>query len=191
MDAGSIPAAGARGGESGGSKLCILCSMRFWLDTEFDDGGREVELISLGVVAEDGREFYAISTDFDPATVKPWVRENVLPHLEPRDSAVWKPLSAIAAEFLNFVGGEPAEFWSLIATYDWYLLTRLLFGGLDDLPSNWPFECWDLHQWAWHLGDPPRPSDEGLKHHALADAHRHRRIFEFLAEYERRKHQTA
>ena len=37
---------------------------------------------------------------------------------------------------IAFVGDEPAEFWSLIATYDWYLVTRLLFGGLDRLPSN-------------------------------------------------------
>ncbi len=163
--------------------------MRFWLDTEFDDAGDEVELISLGAVAEDGREFYAISTAFDPATVKPWVREHVLPHLEPRDSPVWKSPSSIAEEFLEFVGNEPAEFWSFIATYDWYLLTRLLFGGLDDLPRNWPFECWDLHQWAWHLGNPPLPSRDGLVHHALADAHYHRRVYEALAEYDRTREQ--
>ena len=161
--------------------------MKFWIDTEFDDSGPEVELISLGAVAEDGREFYAISTDFNPAIVKPFVKENVLPHLEPRDSSVWKPVSVISAEFLAFVGQEPAEFWGFIATYDWYLLTQLLFGGLDGLPSNWPFECWDLHQWAWQLGNPELPLDDGLIHHSLSDAHLHRKIYEFLAEHERKK----
>ena len=98
---------------------------------------------------------------------------------------MWKSPSAIASEFLAFVGDEPAEFWSLIATYDWYLLTRLLFGGLDRLPSNWPFECWDLHQWEWRLGNPPRPPFEGRQHHALDDARHHQRVYQFLVDLER------
>ncbi len=158
--------------------------MRFWLDTEYYDDGKEVALISLGAVAEDDREFYAISTDFDPDAVKPWIKENVLPHLAPRESPAWKPLTSIATQFLDFVGDEPAEFWSFIATYDWYLVTRVLFSGLDDLPSNWPFECWDLHQWAWHLGNPQLPLSEDDIHHALEDARLHRRIYDFLAQYE-------
>ncbi|HET7322728.1 MAG TPA: hypothetical protein VFJ06_00160 [Halococcus sp.] len=34
--------------------------VRFFYDTEFIDNGRIIDLISIGVVAEDGREFYAI-----------------------------------------------------------------------------------------------------------------------------------
>ena len=40
--------------------------MRFFYDTEFIDNGRTIELISIGVAAEDGREYYAISTEFNP-----------------------------------------------------------------------------------------------------------------------------
>ena len=159
--------------------------MRFWIDTELHDTGKHVELISLGAIAEDGREFYAISTEFDCAAVRSWTKANVLPSLEPRQSPVWKPLSTIAEEFLTFVGDEPAEFWSYIATYDWYLITRLLPYGLDGLPENWPFECWDLHQWAWQLGNPPLPKHDGQAHHALADARWHRQVYEFLVEYQR------
>jgi hypothetical protein len=158
--------------------------MRSWIDTEYDDSHAEVQLISLGAVAEDGREFFAISTEFDPANAKPWIKENVAPYLDPRDSPAWKPRGEMASEFLAFVGDEPAEFWSLIATYDWYLLTRLLFGGLDNLPSNWPFECWDLHQWEWRLGNPARPPHEGRQHHALDDARWHRLIYESLKSHE-------
>ena len=126
--------------------------MKIWIDTEYDDSGDQVVLISLGALAEDGREFYAVSADFDPGATKPWIRENVLPYLSPRGSSDWKSLTAIAEDFLEFVGDEPAEFWSLIATYDWYLVTHELLGGLDHLPSNWSFECWDLYHWAWRLG---------------------------------------
>ena len=41
--------------------------MKYFIDTEFIDREHVLDLISLGVVAEGGREFYAISTEFDPA----------------------------------------------------------------------------------------------------------------------------
>ena len=40
--------------------------VRYFYDTEFIDDGRTIELISIGVAAEDGREYYAVSTEFDP-----------------------------------------------------------------------------------------------------------------------------
>lgn len=40
--------------------------MRYFYDTEFIDDGRTIELISIGMVSEDGREYYAVSTAFDP-----------------------------------------------------------------------------------------------------------------------------
>jgi hypothetical protein len=30
--------------------------MRYWLDTEFIEDGKTIDLISIGIVAEDGRE---------------------------------------------------------------------------------------------------------------------------------------
>lgn len=37
-----------------------------------------IDLISIGIVAEDGREYYAISNEFNPNDADEWVRENVL-----------------------------------------------------------------------------------------------------------------
>ena len=51
---------------------------RYFYDCEFIEDGRTIELISIGVVAEDGREFYAVSTEFDPGRANPWVRRHVL-----------------------------------------------------------------------------------------------------------------
>ncbi len=47
---------------------------RYFYDCEFIEDGRTIDLVSIGVVAEDGREFYAVSTEFDPARAVPWVR---------------------------------------------------------------------------------------------------------------------
>lgn len=157
--------------------------MKFWIDTEYMHNGHHVDLISLGVVSQDNREFYAISTEFDAASVKPWIQENVMPHLDPRDSPAWKPLSQIRDELVAFVGDGEPEFWSYVGTCDWYMVTNLFPGCLDGRPANWPMECWDLKQWAFHLGKPVWP-DWKTPHHALEDAKRHRMIYDFLVEYE-------
>jgi len=57
--------------------------VKYFIDTEFIDCEQVIDLISLGVVAEDGREFYAISTEFDPAQANTFVRTVVIPQLEP------------------------------------------------------------------------------------------------------------
>lgn len=54
--------------------------MRLFLDTEFTDF-IDCELISIGIVSEDGREFYAERTDFDQSKCSDFVKEAVLPFL--------------------------------------------------------------------------------------------------------------
>jgi hypothetical protein len=39
--------------------------------------GTTIDLVSIGVVAEDGREFYAVSTEFDPERAGWWVRQQL------------------------------------------------------------------------------------------------------------------
>lgn len=56
--------------------------MRYFVDTEFIDDGETIDLISIGIVSEDGREYYAQSCEFDHRSASPWVRENVLTHLQ-------------------------------------------------------------------------------------------------------------
>ena len=63
--------------------------MKYFIDTEFQHGFHKplfgknrhfIDLISIGMVAEDGRELYAISNEFDlkSAWKDEWLRENVL-----------------------------------------------------------------------------------------------------------------
>jgi len=55
--------------------------MRYFIDTEFIDTGREIDLVSIGIVCEDGREYYAQSVEFDHRKASVWVKENMLTHL--------------------------------------------------------------------------------------------------------------
>lgn len=103
--------------------------MKYFLDTEFIEGtqkkwflGREtkptIDLISIGIVAEDGREYYAISKDFNlkeawnryelklASVVKVvkvyWLRENVL-------KSVYTDLCKLEVESINhgaIIGGR-------------------------------------------------------------------------------------
>lgn len=138
--------------------------MRFFLDTEFIEDGKTIDLISIAIAAEDGREYYAESSECDLSKANQWVKENVVPYL-----TVVGQLSrlAIAYEIKKFVGEKP-EFWGYYADYDWVVLCQL-YGRMIDLPSGWPMYCRDLKQVLDDQGNPkmPKPTQE---HNALSDA---------------------
>lgn len=52
--------------------------MKYFLDTEFIEDGKTIDLISIGIAAEDGREYYAVSSEFNPSKASEWVWKNVL-----------------------------------------------------------------------------------------------------------------
>ena len=61
--------------------------MKYFIDTEFIEGVKKplfgksrhfIDLVSIGIVCEDGREYYAVSNEFNPKDADKWVLENVL-----------------------------------------------------------------------------------------------------------------
>ncbi|MCV7175109.1 3'-5' exoribonuclease domain-containing protein [Mycolicibacterium sphagni] len=56
---------------------------RYFYDTEFLDDGSTIELISIGIVCEDGREYYAVNFDCDFRRIckDDWLWDNVVRHL--------------------------------------------------------------------------------------------------------------
>ena len=135
--------------------------MRIWFDTEFIEDGKTIDLLSVGMVAEDGREYYAEPLEADRARACPWVRENVIPHL----TGPIKSRHQIASDILEFAGDEP-EFWAWFAAYDWVVLCQL-YGRMIQLPKRWPMRADDLAQFAEGIQLPEQTS---TKHNALEDA---------------------
>ena len=121
--------------------------MRIWYDGEFSTTAPEIGLISLGAVAEDGREFYGVSTEFDPERAHPWVKANVLPQLPPPGDPAWMTREQLKAGLLEFLGEDPV-LWAWYGAYDHVALSQL----------------WE------HLGRPPMPKQQSGLHDALADA---------------------
>ncbi len=182
--------------------------MKYWLDTEFIEDGVTIDLISIGIVAEDGREFYACNRECQLEKASDWVWSNVLEpigcqklddtaFLRPIEPLVWKRRSEIASEIIEFVYGTDErpttegyldtkpEFWAYYADYDWVVFCQL-FGTMMQLPQGFPMYCRDLKQWCDTLGNPKLPEQGKGEHNALADARWNKQAWEFLSEYQGR-----
>jgi hypothetical protein len=147
---------------------------RYFYDCEFIEDGRTVDLVSIGVVDEFGREFYAISTEFDDTKAVPWVRRNVLDKLPSPSDKAWRSRERIRDDLYEFLmeplrgRSEQMELWAWYAAYDHVALAQL-WGAMPALPREIPRFTKDLRQrWDDH-GRPKLPEMAG-RHDALVDA---------------------
>jgi hypothetical protein len=160
--------------------------VRFFYDCEFIEDGSTIELVSIGVVAEDGREFYAVSTEFDPARAIDWVRRNVLDKLPSPGDPAWRSRARIRDDLLSFLlaGGEPIEMWAWMAAYDHVVLAQL-WGDMRALPRSIPRFTHELRQEWERCGAPALPPQPADQHDALADARHNLARWKVLAELAR------
>ncbi|QSB16226.1 polyadenylate-specific 3'-exoribonuclease AS [Natronosporangium hydrolyticum] len=148
---------------------------RYFYDCEFIEDGRVVDLVSIGVVDEFGREFYAVSTEFDAAAAVPWVRRNVLAKLPSPADRAWRSRREIRDQLWEFLtepvrdSGEELELWAWYAAYDHVVLAQL-WGAMPQLPREIPRFTKDLRQLWDDLKRPKLPAPEAGRHDALVDA---------------------
>lgn len=163
---------------------------RFFYDTEFVEEPGSIELISIGVVAEDPelRNFYAINKDFRVDRANDWVKKHVLSKLEsPEDHPNYfqscENIKGMLLDYLKPTREDPVELWAWYADYDHVTLCWIL-GKMIDLPSGMPRWTRDIKQLAWHLGIDVIPNElaksETLIHNAKGDALWNRKIFKYL-----------
>lgn len=154
--------------------------MRYFYDTEFIEDGETIDLISIGVVAEDGREFYAVSKEFDASQAGDWVRRNVLNQLPPKSDARWMDRATLRRKLYEFllpdhVPGQRLaqqdrpELWAWVGAYDHVVLAQL-WGDMTGLPRELPRFTHELKQ-LWEMAGRPRlPESPSNAHDALEDA---------------------
>ncbi len=174
--------------------------MRYFLDTEFIERPGSIQLMSIGIVAQDGRTFYAENTSFDEREADDWVWENVIEKLRwwgfsenprffhkvntefgtvPEQWEVFGCISLIRDELLVFFRGDTEiEFWGYYADYDWVIFCWI-FGKMIDLPKEFPMYCKDLKQLLDESGKDKIADPEG-EHNALVDAFWNRDLFNHL-----------
>jgi hypothetical protein len=149
---------------------------RYFYDCEFIEDGRVVDLVSIGVVDEFGREFYAVSTEFDASHALPWVRRHVLAKLPSPGDRAWRSRTQIRDELRDFLiapvrdrPGEQIELWAWLAAYDHVALAQL-WGPMPALPREIPRFTKELRQLWDELGRPKLPEADAARHDALVDA---------------------
>lgn len=181
--------------------------MKYWYDTEFIEDGERIQLISIGMVAEDGRELYLQNRDVQFKKASDWIYRNVYPHLdhfylagEPNCMAArapgdfrgdgdcgkiecpWQYHIALGEKLKRFCDpekyGKP-ELWGYYSAYDHVALCQL-FGTMMDLPKGFPMYTRDIKQLCDSLGNPKLPEQGKGEHHALADARWNKQAYEFL-----------
>jgi len=154
--------------------------MRAFFDFEFIEGGSAfvMEPISIGIVREDGEEYYAEFAGVDWSKANDFVLREVKPFLNPVQYSSSK--TKITEEIKEFVGEYP-EFWAYFADYDWVLMCQL-FGNMTDLPNTWPKLCLDIKQYMWHLDIDKSeiPVQNPHAHLAISDARWNRDVFDYL-----------
>ncbi len=179
---------------------------KIYIDFEFLEDGETIEPISVGLVDEEGKEYYAVVKEISKHFVwrrivgHEFLRKYVVPHLPllPEyeqtllldvDHPDVKPKEQIRDEILDFLlpGGDPVfepyrgiALWAWLSAYDHVTLAQL-WGPMMSLPPGIPMRTGDLAQEADRLGVTILPQQKGIVHHALHDARHDKEIAEFLA----------
>lgn len=159
--------------------------MLVFFDCEFTGLHRNTTLISIGLVAESGSQFYAEFTDYDATQINSWVAENVLSHLGQDevpppyvDYIIGRKIDvelALRNWFIALVAPSITMVGDVLA-YDWMLFCDLM-GGPFEIPSNISYIPLDLATLLYAQGHNPDVNREefsgvaaGNKHNALWDA---------------------
>jgi hypothetical protein len=148
--------------------------MRWFMDTEFDENGSTIKLISIALVSESGEEYYACLVDgWKPEECDDWVREHVLAKLPDSADGVWKMRHEVRRDLRDLLlrDGKP-EIWGYFSDYDWVVFCQL-WGKMIDLPKGMPMFCLDLKQEMVRRRvsrEQLAAQDPKIAHSALADA---------------------
>lgn len=173
-------------------------------DTEFLEDGKTIDLISIGIYAEDGRSYYAVSNEFDTRRVAKnnWLMKNVMSSIQHeqfivadaqgfpvvRDFFVTDPAAkdraTIAHDIYSFCLQDPSdtktELWHWFGAYDHVALCQL-YGTMMELPCPpLPMYSNDLKTLVSLAGYPKMPFQGPGKHNALEDAKFNKVRYDYL-----------
>lgn len=163
---------------------------KLFFDTEFSGLHQKTTLISLGIVSECGKTFYAEFADYDKSQIDDWLKDNVIANLVCQAPELNNNVGKTDDEY-PFVGDtatikfylekylsqfEAVEMWSDCLAYDWVLFNQL-FGHAFNIPKNVYYIPFDICTVFKMKGiDPDISREEFLgigamqKHNALWDA---------------------
>lgn len=140
--------------------------MKIYFDTEFTGLHKNTDLISIGLIAENGQHFYAEITDYDITQIDEWIKENVIDNLiignKIKPNTYNNPLllgckqgrmignnKKIVRRELNYWLKQfdtDIQFVSDVCHYDMVLLIDLLADDALSMNKNFSSSCIDINQ---------------------------------------------
>lgn len=151
-------------------------SVKVFFDLEFTGLNQNADILSIGLISDDGKTYYAEISDYDPHKVSGWVHENVINHFNNSHVITKSELKEELVEW--FSQFTSVEMWSDVGQYDWVIFCNI-FGSALDIPKNINYICFDLATLLKSCNiDPDIYREkfvdtipiEGRKHNAIWDA---------------------
>lgn len=165
--------------------------MKIFFDTEFTGLHQGTTLISIGMIAEDGRELYCELNDYDKSQIDDWLKDNVIANLHNTNLINTEQLRKAIEEFIEPY--DTVEIWSDCLSYDWVLFNQI-FGHAFNIPKNVYYIPFDLSSMLKIYGYDPdldRKVFSGLdleiKHNSLSDARMIKACYEKILKLEAEK----
>lgn len=136
--------------------------MKIFFDTEFTGLHKNTTLISIGLIDENNRSFYAEFTDYDKSQCDDWIKEHVIDNLlykhfdkegEPNTTSIFcdQTLSKGTKKYIKdqleewLLPYDKVELVSDVCHYDMVLFIDI-FGTAWDLPRSINPACHDINQ---------------------------------------------
>ena len=187
--------------------------MKIFFDTEFTGLHKNTELISIGLIAENGYTFYGEITNYDKSQVDDWIQKNVINNLKHNGHHIIEETKESYEISMNFEEVsltlnkwlkqfDTVEWVSDVCHYDMVLLIDLLtnHGSALDLPyGKINSACHDINQdiaEAYHISEilafdksreeilkESKIEITGEKHNSLYDAKVIKAIYDCLYGY--------
>ena len=183
-----------------------MTKTKIFFDTEFTGLHQNTTLISIGLISECGKTFYAELTDYDESQIDEWLEKNVIENLLFKDKEKQKQSTVnFLTEGFNYKGFgntetvkkylidwlglfKEVEIWADCLSYDWVLFNQI-FGHAFNVPKNIyyiPFDICTLFYAKGIDADISREDFSGMnknsvKHNALWDARVIRECFNKLS----------
>ena len=158
--------------------------MKLFFDTEFTGLHKNTTLISLGIISDNNKTFYAEFTDFDVSQCDHWIFDNVVKKLtlcgktgtcyinDENNIQICNKTFTIKKELERWLEQfDQVEMWSDCLSYDWVLFNDL-FGTAFNIPKNIYYIPFDICTLFKIKGvDPDINREEFAGSHSLVDKH--------------------
>lgn len=170
---------------------------KIYFDTEFTGLHQNTTLISIGLVSECNKTFYAELYDYDQSQIDDWLKENVISKLRLKHKNVvirenrlddgtfekteiltnMKDLKNHLSNWLNQF--EEIEIWSDCLSYDWVLFNEI-FGGAMKIPQNILYIPFDICTQFKLVNVDPDISREEFSEVASHEAEKHNSLWDAI-----------